>query len=238
MSLSKDGAYGWSAVDRDVSKFISSASDSNSKPYDASTILLPSNTLPKKVLEYSKSKLPPQTFNHSLRVFLYGHIIATQHFPDLLALPHFIETYFATCLLHDIGTAKDFLASTKMSFDFYGGIVAMDVLKGFGAPKDMSEAVAEAIIRHQDVGETGTITAIGGLVQVTTLLDNAGANGHLVHQETIESVVKLYPRNKWTSCFASTVREEMRLKPWAHSSHIDGFAEKIEANKLMEPYDA
>lgn len=69
------------------------------------------------------------------------------------------------------------------------------------------------------------------------MIDNAGANAQLAHKSTIESVVKVYPRNKWTSCFANTIRKEMSLKPWAHSSHIDGFAEKVEANKLMEPYD-
>jgi cyanamide hydratase len=67
--------------------------------------------------------------------------------------------------------------------------------------------------------------------------DNAGAQPHLVHKETIESVVKAYPRNQWTSCFADTIRKELALKPWAHSSHIEGFVEKVEANTLMEPYD-
>jgi cyanamide hydratase len=67
--------------------------------------------------------------------------------------------------------------------------------------------------------------------------DNAGANGQLIHKSTIKSVVEAHPRDKWTSCFANTIRKEMALKPWAHSSHIEGFAEKVEANKLMEPYD-
>ena len=59
----------------------------------------------------------------------------------------------------------------------------------------------------------------------------------MVHKKTIESVVEAYPRNKWTSCFADTIRKELELKPWAHSSHIEGFTDIVEANKLMEPYD-
>jgi cyanamide hydratase len=62
-------------------------------------------------------------------------------------------------------------------------------------------------------------------------------NPHLIHKDTIIAVTKKYPREKWTSCFASTIREEIGLKPWAHSTHIDGFAEKVEGNTLMEPYD-
>jgi hypothetical protein len=36
------------------------------------------------------------------------------------------------------------------------------------------EQVGETIIRHQDVGTTGTQTAVGGLIHVTTLLGESG----------------------------------------------------------------
>jgi cyanamide hydratase len=67
--------------------------------------------------------------------------------------------------------------------------------------------------------------------------DNVGMNPQLVHKDTIVAVTQKYPREKWTTCFADTIREEIGLKPWAHSTHIDGFAEKVEGNILMEPYD-
>ena len=37
-----------------------------------------------------------------------------------------------------------------------------------GAPRGQAESVAEAIIRHQDPVETGTITTVGLLVQLAT----------------------------------------------------------------------
>lgn len=56
---------------------------------------------------------------------------------------------------------------------------------------------------------------------------------------TIESVVEAYPRKGWSSCFAKTIRKEIGLKPWAHSTHLGEkeFPEGVEGNKLMEPYD-
>jgi len=237
MSTPTKGEYGWSAVPRSLDAFIASTSTSNSKPTSAKSLPIPSDPVSQKTLDYASAKLPVETLHHSLRVFLYGQTILQQHFPDLLAQPQFLETYYLTCLLHDIGTSKENLSGTKMSFDFYGGIVAIDVLKSFGASKDMAEAVGEAIIRHQDLGETGTITSIGALIQVATVFDNVGMNPQLVHKDTIASVTEAFPRLKWTSCFAATIREEIGLKPWAHSTHIDGFAEKVEGNKLMEPYD-
>lgn len=68
--------------------------------------------------------------------------------------------------------------------------------------------------------------------------DNMGINPHLIHKDTIESVVEAYPRKKWSSCFAATIRKEIDLKPWCHTTVIDGFAEGVEGNQLMAPYDS
>jgi cyanamide hydratase len=59
----------------------------------------------------------------------------------------------------------------------------------------------------------------------------------LVHKDTIVSVTEAYPRMKWSGCFASTIREEVEAKPWCHSTHIEGFAEKVEGNGLMAPFE-
>lgn len=61
------------------------------------------------------------------------------------------ETYYLTCLLHDIGTAEAFLSTTKMSFEFKGAIVAREILLKLGGVEDQADAVCEAIIRHQDI---------------------------------------------------------------------------------------
>jgi len=98
-----------------------------------------------------------------------GHAIISQHFPHLLA-PSILETYFFTSLLHDIGTTPQNLSASLMSFEFYGGFLALDLLRHeCGAPKEQAEAVAEAIIRHQDLGETGTVQAIEAVIMLATV---------------------------------------------------------------------
>ena len=86
------------------------------------------------------------------------------------------ETYFLCCLLHDIGSTEENLNKTKLSFEFYGGFLALDVLQdrtgssgNAVAPRDQAESVAEAIIRHQDLCEEGKITAVGQLLQLATI---------------------------------------------------------------------
>ena len=41
--------------------------------------------------------------------------------------------------------------------------------KAYNAPIAQAESVAEAIIRHQDIGQDGKITTIGLLIQLATI---------------------------------------------------------------------
>lgn len=173
MSTPPPSPYGWSPVPRSLDKFLATTSIEDSKPFVVESIPHPTDPISTQTLEYVTTKLSPQTLNHSLRVFAYGYAILAQHFPHFLdeeQFPQFVKTFYLTCLLHDIGTAEENLLATKMSFDFFGAVVAMGWLRGLGAEKDCVEAVGEAIIRHQDLGETGEITAVGGCVQVVTVL--------------------------------------------------------------------
>lgn len=163
-----------------------------------------------------------------------GQAILTQHFPDW----HFkAETYLLACLLHDIGTTPANQESTYLSFEFHGGMISHALLRSCAAETAQAESVCEAIIRHQDLGDTGNVTALTALLHFATVLDNAGLHPELVHRETIESVVQRYPRNGWTGCFARVVRRECEIKPWANTTRIEGFAEMVEANDLMRPFD-
>lgn len=153
-------------------------------------------------------------------------------------------------MLHDIGTPEETLRSTRLSYEFFAGLHAMDILQdpkltlqhsaGAGGAGDASEAVAEkeqaesvveAILRHQDVQDKGSITLMTRLIHIGTLLDNIGAGKELVSEGTVRSVVGKWPRDgQWTSCFRGTVELEKREKPYAMVSRIEGFDETISGN--------
>lgn len=104
----------------------------------------------------------------------------SQHFPSFRPS---LETYFLTCLLHDIGTTPENQKATQMSFEWYGGMLALDLIhKECDAPKSQAESVCEAIIRHQDLGETGMITTVGQLIQLATIFgESATCSSWLLH---------------------------------------------------------
>jgi len=235
-------AYGWTALPLDVKVLLESRTQQQTpEPVLVSSVPLPDTPLVKAVHKYAKQELAPETFNHSLRVYYYGIAIAKYSFPAWLsATPSsFEETYFLTCLLHDIGTTDTNMADTLLSFEFYGGMIALELLLKEGSPRPQAESVSEAVIRHQDLGTVGTITTIGALVQLATIFDNMGGNSELVHKGTIEDVVKNYPRLKWSSCFSKTIRKENTLKPWAHTTAlgVEDFPNGVANNKLMETYE-
>lgn len=232
--------HGWTAQPRDVSAFLGDKQDLKApEPQTVASIALPSTPLAKAVLDYAKKELREETFNHSMRVYYYGKAIQT-HLTPTHPLPVSDETYLLTCLLHDIGTTDKNLPATLMSFEFYGGYLALDLLKkDLRAPVEQAESVAEAIIRHQDLGASGKISSLGLLIQLATIFDNMGGNAELVHKGTIEDVVRHYPRRKWSGCFAATIRRENGLKPWAHTTALgeEAFPAGVENNALMAPYD-
>ncbi|ORY08094.1 cyanamide hydratase [Basidiobolus meristosporus CBS 931.73] len=106
-----------------------------------------------------------------------------------------LETLFVTALPHDIGTTEKNMRDTKLSFEFYGGILSREWVLEQINNRDYADVVAEAIIRHQDLGESGFIFTLGLIIQISTILDNVGHLTHLIHPETLDAVNKKYPRD-------------------------------------------
>lgn len=168
--------------------------------------------------------------------------IVKQQFPEY-AESFSLSTLALVSLLHDIGTAEENLAATHMSFEFYGAFKALNLLQELGASKDQAEAVAETIIRHQDLGTVGNIPFLGQVIQLATIYDNASDHPYvkniteIIHTETLKDVTKAFPRHQWLGCFANTIEREESLKPWCHSTHIPDFAQVILNNTFMKQYE-
>ena len=94
--------------------------------------------------------------------------IQTSVFPEQALTP---RTLALACLLHDIGTTQENLHATRMSFEYYGGLLTRDLLqsKGYNAEQSEAESVAETIFRHQDIGETGNISFLTAIIQLATI---------------------------------------------------------------------
>lgn len=252
---------GWTCVPVDAAKIFPGGRLREPEPLLVKDIDFPKDPLVDKIQRYAKDKLPWQTYNHSMRVFYFGEhssnqyqtkgtvslrrigmAIVRQQFPEHAA-SFSPATLALSALLHDIGVTPENISATHMSFEFYGAIKALNLLQDLGGAKDQAEAVCEAIIRHQDLGTDGNITLLGQVIQLATIYDNVssyptmpGLEG-IIHAETREDVIRAFPRTGWLGCFANVVREEKRLKPWCHTTHLPDFEKEVLGNELMKPYE-
>ncbi|PFH48851.1 hypothetical protein AMATHDRAFT_64532 [Amanita thiersii Skay4041] len=242
--------YGFTPVVRDPEVLFQNhptASGDHPKqdPFKAEDFPLPNSQLAREVAKFAKEELDEQTFNHSNRVFIYGVALTKTHFPSW---SFDLETYFLACMLHDIGTAKKFLSTTKMSFEFKGGIIGRDLILSLGGVEDQADSVCDAIIRHQDIFvKGGNITMIGQVLQLATILDNVGIRANLVHPSLIETTCAAYPRKGWSQHFASVIEQELKLKPWCHTTTFEvpnwkegirsNFATDVRNNTFMHKFD-
>ncbi|PSS35563.1 hypothetical protein EW026_g6338 [Hermanssonia centrifuga] len=242
--------YGYTPVPRDpdvLFKDHPTASGLNPKQadFDLSELPFPESDLVSRSKAFVQKELNTPTFNHSHRVYIYGTALVRTHFPEWKYDP---EAYYLSCLFHDIGTADRYLSTTKMSFEFKGGIVAREFILEHGGEEDLADAICEAVIRHQDIFvKGGNITAIGQVLQLATIVDNVGLRANLLSQRLIEQTVVAFPRLQWSSCFADVINKELALKPWCHTSTFEvpdwkagipsNFATDVKANELMNRYD-
>ncbi|KXH65598.1 cyanamide hydratase family HD domain-containing protein [Colletotrichum salicis] len=195
------GLNGWTAVPVDAGKIFGDKPFLNEPTHiSVNDIKLPAiDPVVAQTLQYSKERLYPETLNHSMRVFYYGMAITKEQFPEHAAILS-PSTWALTSLPHDLGTAEENVSATRMSFDIYGSFKALQALKNLGATADQAEAIAEAIVRHQDTGVDGTITYLGQLIQLATLYDNVGrhprVNGfeRMIHGETRREINEAWPR--------------------------------------------
>ncbi|KAK1227953.1 hypothetical protein PQX77_009000 [Marasmius sp. AFHP31] len=247
--------YGFTPVPRDTDVLFKdhpTANPNNPNPqqdYFTAQDFLPlpgeNSELVKSVREFVRRELDEQTYNHSHRVYVYGVALVKTHFPSW---SYDYTTYYLTCLLHDIGTAEKYLATTKMSFEFKGAIVARDLILSLKGAEDQADSICEAIVRHQDIFvKGGNITTIGQILQLATILDNVGIRANLIHPDLIKTTTSVFPRLGWSERFASVIEKEESLKPWCHTTTFEvpawkqgiksNFATDVRGNEVMKPFD-
>ncbi|KAJ4251494.1 hypothetical protein NW762_011481 [Fusarium torreyae] len=219
MSADELTQNGWKAITVDAGKIFKDRPYINKPGYiDVKSIDFPSNDpIVAKTQQHAKDKLLKQTYSHSMRVYYWSTVILRQQFPERADTLSPLTLTLA-CLLHDIGTTDKNMTSTRLSFEFQGGIQALQLLRDFGSTKDQAEALATI---YDNVGEHPSVKDFGTIV----------------HEKTREEVNVTFPREGWLGCFAETIRKEEKLKPWCHTTHIPNFVERVKSSQLRKPYE-
>lgn len=212
-----------STIERDLEKLKNTFNIHPPNYIPVASIEYPKSELCEKVLRYAKDELDTSIFNHSNRAFLMGYVLHKDQFPEWKID---MEAYFLTCMLHDIGLAPRHHLTTSMSFEFYGGIVAHNLITQEGK-KDIADDVAEAVIRHA-MNDNSYISPLGKLVQFATSLDVSGGNPQLYHPQTVQEIIEKFPSNGFHHHFADLMEKELQNKPGCHTTtHGQNYTKRV-----------
>jgi len=219
------------------SKSAADASHGSSHYLPVESLQPPSTPLIRAAEDFARKHLDPVMFNHSTRVYYIGSAVAQQKFPEWKWDK---ESYYLSCLFHDLGASSESICSTRLSFEYSGGIQAREfILKHAPEEREIADEVAEAIFRHTNFVK-GKISATGQLLQLSTTLDVIGLHPSIHSASQYDDIVSKWPRLGFNQHFCALMKEEMAVKPWSHTTTVEeenGFCRKIQNNPFTKKYD-
>ena len=245
-----------SVVERDVSAYLARHPALAHTPpprISLASLPTPTTTLASAALAYSHAQLDPTIFNHSVRVYYIGQAMAlhlsspSSPFPPSSSptspppYPIDAESYYLTSLLHDLGLAHAHHLTTRLSFEYTGAHLARAFILSHSPPSlPLADDVAEAIHRHTDLTSRGALSTTASLIQLSTTLDVVGMNGGLIDGGVYGEIEGRWPRRGFGEHFAALMEEEMRAKPWSHTTAVQeqfDFCARIRANPFTRHID-
>jgi hypothetical protein len=141
-------------------------------------------------IRLSRSTESPSVFNHSVRSYLFGELLAA-HDGLRPGTDYDSETLFLGCVLHDLGAGT--AAPGKARFEVEGADLAATLLTEHGCERAVVDAVWEAIALHTSFGIAERRGPICYLVKGGVGMD-FGRDAEFVEDQTAAAIHARYPR--------------------------------------------
>ena len=156
-------------------------------------------------IELARSSSSPFLFNHVIRSWLFGVLIAegTQPAPDP-------EILAVSAILHDLGLTDRFAARDRFEVD--GANAARSFLKDRGIPTQQTQLVWDAIALHTTRSIALHKQSEVAVTHAGISLDVLGAGLDLIPQDTLRAIITEFPRlsmkTELKDCLCSLVRRK------------------------------
>ncbi|MDT5259611.1 MAG: hypothetical protein QOD10_4691 [Mycobacterium sp.] len=151
---------------------------------------LADTTVAQAALQLARSTESPSVFNHSVRSYLFGELLAA-HEGLRAGTEYDSEALFLGCVLHDLGVGT--AAAGKERFEIEGADLAAALLTEHGCQRAVVDGVWEAIALHTSAGIADRRGALCHLVRSGVGLD-FGRNAEFIDEQTATAIHGRYPR--------------------------------------------
>jgi HD domain len=141
-------------------------------------------------IRFAQSTESPSVFNHSVRSYLFGELLAARE-GIRSGADYGSEALFLGCVLHDLGVGT--AAAGKQRFEVEGADLAAGLLTEHGCERAVVDAVWEAIALHTSSGIADRRGALCYLVRSGVGAD-FGLNADFIDEQTAAAIHTRYPR--------------------------------------------
>jgi len=162
-------------------------------------------------IRLSESTESPSVFNHSVRSYLFGELLAA-HDGMRPGADYDSEALFLACVLHDLGAGT--AAPGKERFEVEGADLAAALLTEHHCERAMVDAVWEAIALHSSPGIAERRGPLCYLVRNGVGVD-FGRHAEFVDEQIAAAIHTRYPRLSMASALMDAIVAHAQRSPEA-----------------------
>lgn len=162
-------------------------------------------------IRLARSTESPAVFNHSVRSYLFGELLAAR---DGLrpGADYDSETLFLACVMHDLGAGT--AVAGKARFEVEGADLAATLLTEHGCERAVVDGVWDAIALHSSVGIAERRGPLCYLTRLGIGMD-FGLDAEFIDDRTAAAIHARYPRLSSTSSLMDAIVAHGQRSPEA-----------------------
>ena len=191
--------------------------DSAVRDIDMNAIRLPDSPVALRASEHAKLLSEPWLFNHCLRTYVWGAMLAQV---DRINCDH--ELLFVACALHDLGLtdAHNCKEHNCACFAVEGARAAHRFAAAIRWETERSDRLAEAISLHLNVRVGLQHGPEAHLLHEGAALDVIGARVRDIGPTVVPAVLKGYPRLGFKERMVAEMKEQARIRPKSRAAFL------------------
>jgi hypothetical protein len=200
---------------------------------DLSTIRLPDSPAARQALELSRQLTAPWILNHSLRTYLWGAMLAQTE-----RIRFDEELFYVASTLHDLGLADAHKCRDTgcACFAVEGARAAEHFATDLGWSSERRDRLFTAISLHLNIRVGLEQGPEAHLLHEGAALDVIGARLRELHPDTVQEVLRDYPRLDFKAGMSAAMKEQAKLRPQSRAALLVrlGFIGMIRAAPYSE----
>lgn len=181
-------------------------------PREIAGVRVPDTALVGKAIRLAHGVSSPLVFNHVMRTFAFGSLIARRH-----GLPYDEEVACLGAVLHDLGLTDH--AQGPKRFEVAGADAARSFVRQHGLAEAKAEQVWDAIALHSSLGIAGEKPLEIALTHLGASVDVIGIGLDAIDAAVVEQVLALYPRDDFKNAFFDLLVANFASKPMLATAH-------------------